>query len=119
MATRFLVVDYKTNWLAPEGEPLTAWHYRPEALDAEMQHAHYPLQAALYMVALHRYLHWRLPGYDPATHLGGVAYLFLRGMTGPEAPDVDGTPCGVFAWRAPIPLITGLSDLFAEGGGHK
>ena len=27
--------------------------------------AHYPLQALLYGVALHRFLRWRLPGYDP------------------------------------------------------
>jgi exodeoxyribonuclease V beta subunit len=111
---RFLVIDYKSNWLAPEGEGLTAWHYRPEALDAEMQHAHYPLQAALYSVALHRYLRWRVPNYDPAAHLAGVAYLFLRGMVGPDTPVVDRSPCGVFAWRTPIPLITGLSDLFDE-----
>ena len=49
---------------APPGEDLTAWHYRPAALAAAMQRAHYPLQALLYMVALHRYLRWRLPGYD-------------------------------------------------------
>ena len=29
---RFAVVDYKTNWLAPPGEDLTAWHHRPAAL---------------------------------------------------------------------------------------
>ena len=29
-----------------------------------MLHAHYPLQALLYSVALHRYLRWRLPGYE-------------------------------------------------------
>ena len=98
---RYLVVDYKTNWL---GEPATAprlcaWHYRPDAMAAAMRDAHYPLQALLYSVALHRYLRWRQPGYDPATHLGGVLYLFLRGMCGPETPVVDGMPCGVFSWR--------------------
>ena len=67
---------------APPGEELTAWHYRPAALAAEMQRAHYGLQALLYTVALHRYLRWRLPGYDPERHLAGVLYLFLRGMTG-------------------------------------
>ena len=35
-------------------------------------------------VALHRYLRWRLPGYDPARHLGGVLYLFVRGMSALE-----------------------------------
>ena len=29
---RFVVADYKTNWLAPPGEELTAWHHRPAAL---------------------------------------------------------------------------------------
>ena len=47
---------------------------------------HYGLQALLYTVALHRYLRWRLPGYDPDRHLAGVGYLFLRGMTGGPAP---------------------------------
>ena len=60
-ASRFAVVDYKTNWLAAPGEELTAWHYRPAALAAEMERAHYGLQALLYTVALHRYLRWRLP----------------------------------------------------------
>ena len=85
-ASRFAVVDYKTNWLAPPGEELTAWHHRPAALAAEMQHAHYGLQALLYTVALHRYLRWRLPGYDPERNLAGVLYLFLRGMAGPDTP---------------------------------
>ena len=46
--------------------------------------AHYPLQALLYVVALHRYLRWRLRGYDPDVHLGGVLYLFVRGMSAVE-----------------------------------
>jgi exodeoxyribonuclease V beta subunit len=108
---RFLVVDYKTNWLAPEGQQLTAWHYRRAALDAEMQRAHYPLQALLYLVALHRYLRWRLAGYDPGTHLGGVIYTFLRGMLGPQTPTVGPEPAGVFGWRPAAALVTELSDL--------
>ena len=76
---RFVVVDYKTNWLGPVGERLTLAHYQPEALAAEMSRAHYGLQALLYTVALHRYLRWRMPGYDPGRHLAGVLYLFLRG----------------------------------------
>ncbi len=107
---RFTVVDYKTNWLAAAGEELTEWHHRPAALAAEMERGHYGLQALLYTVALHRYLRWRLPSYDPEQHLGGVLYLFVRGMVGPDTPVVDGTPCGVFAWRPPAALVTALSD---------
>jgi exodeoxyribonuclease V beta subunit len=108
---RFLVVDYKTNWLGPRDEPLTAAAYTPDALAAAMGHSDYPLQALLYAVVLHRFLRWRLPGYDPGTHLGGVLYLYLRGMCGPETPVVDGAPCGVFSWRPPVALVEELSDL--------
>jgi exodeoxyribonuclease V beta subunit len=112
---RFTVIDYKTNWLAAPGEELTAWHHRPAALAAEMERGHYGLQALLYLVALHRYLRWRLPDYDPAAHLGGVKYLFVRGMVGAETPVVDGTPCGVFAWQPPAALVVALSDALDLG----
>ena len=113
---RFAIVDYKTNWLAPPGEELSAWHHRPSALAVEMQRYHYGLQALLYTAALHRYLRWRLPAYDPDRNLAGVLYLFLRGMTGPETPLVGGAPCGVFAWRPPAALVVALSDLLDRGG---
>jgi exodeoxyribonuclease V beta subunit len=103
----YVVVDYKTNRLA-RGD-LTALHYTRKAMAAEMLRAHYPLQALLYSVALHRFLRWRQPGYDPAVHLGGVQYLFVRGMVGPDTPP----GCGVFDWHPPAALVTGLSDLLA------
>jgi len=112
---RYVLVDYKTNHLGPRGEPLTAWHYRPEALADAMADAHYPLQASLYAVALHRYLRWRVAGYDPATHLGGAAYLFLRGMTGPDVPRPGGQPCGVFTWQPPASFVTAFSGLLDRG----
>jgi len=106
---RFVVVDYKTNSLGEPGRPLTAWDYTPEKVTAAMLHSHYPLQALLYSVVLHRFLRWRLPDYDPEVHLGGVLYLYLRGMVGPQTPVVDGVPCGVFSWRPPVALILELS----------
>ncbi|MFS3127494.1 UvrD-helicase domain-containing protein [Nocardioides sp. Bht2] len=112
---RYLVVDYKTNWLGPMGEPLFADHYRPSALAEAMGHSDYPLQAVLYAVVLHRYLRWRLPDYDPDQHLGGVLYLYVRGMCGAATPRIDGEPTGVFAWRPPTALVLELSDLL-DGG---
>lgn len=112
---RYAVVDYKTNWLGVEGEPLSAWHYRPAALLDAMYAAHYPLQALLYTVALHRYLRWRVAGYDPARDIAGVFYLFVRGMVGPGTPVVDGSPCGVFGWQPPASLVEALSDLLDRG----
>ena len=64
---------------------------------------------SLYAVALHRYLRWRQPGYDPEVHLGGVQYHFVRGMVGPETP----SGCGVFDWNPPAELVTSVSDLLA------
>jgi exodeoxyribonuclease V beta subunit len=107
---RFAIADYKTNWLGPADEPLTLAHYGPDAVAAEMSRAHYCLQALLYTAALHRYLRWRLPGYDPDRHLAGVLYLFVRGMAGdPER--------GVFAWRPPGELVVALSDVLGKGAG--
>ena len=112
---RFAIVDYKTNRLAGPDEPLTAWHYRPAALDAAMQDSHYGLQALLYTVALHRYLRWRLADYDPDRHLAGVLYLFVRGMVGADTPVVDGDPCGVFTWQPSRALVGALSDVLDLG----
>ncbi|MEV0248292.1 UvrD-helicase domain-containing protein [Nocardia sp. NPDC050712] len=109
-APRFLIVDYKTNRLGI-GD-LTVDHYTRDRMSAEMQRSHYPLQALLYSVALHRYLRWRLPGYDPEIHLGGCCYLFVRGMIGPDTPPGR----GVFDWTPPAALILALSDLLAGEG---
>ena len=95
-ADRYALADYKTNRLAG---------FAPAALHAEMQDKHYWLQALIYLVALHRHLGARLPGYDADRQLAGAAYLFLRGMTGsPEA--------GVAAWRPAGALLDALSEAF-------
>lgn len=104
---RYVVVDYKTNRLS-RGD-LTVMHFTRERMAQEMLRSHYPLQALLYAVALHRYLRWRQPGYNPEVHLGGVQYHFVRGMVGPETP----SGCGVFDWYPPARLVTQVSDLLA------
>jgi len=112
---RFYLADYKTNRLTAPDEALTAWHYRPDAIHDEMVAAHYPLQALLYALVLHRYLRWRLPGYDPQQHLGGVLYLFVRGMSALEPTRIGDQPCGVWSWRPPVGLVESLSELFDSG----
>jgi exodeoxyribonuclease V beta subunit len=107
---RFVVVDYKTNRLGPA--ELLLDHYDLAAMTAEMRRTHYPLQALLYCVALHRFLRGRMADYDPNQHLGGVGYLFVRGMGGPQA----GPDTGVFAWHPPAGLVTDLSELLADRG---
>lgn len=106
---RFVVIDYKTNRLGPADLRLA--HYSRAAMTAEMRHTHYPLQALLYCVALHRFLQARLEGYRPEHQLGGVGYLFVRGMGGVEA----GADTGVFDWYPPTATIVALSELLADG----
>ena len=113
---RYVVVDYKTNLLGEIGVPVTSADYGHGEMAAAMLHSHYPLQALLYSVVLHRYLRWRLPSYTPEEHLGGVLYLFLRGMCGPDTPVIEGHVAGVFDWSPPAALVTALSDLL-EGRG--
>jgi len=110
---RYVVMDYKSNYLPVLGAVPGPADYGPAALAAEMNSHRYVLQATLYQVALHRYLQWRLPGYDPATHLGGSMYLFIRGMIGPDTPVVAGERCGVARWRPPAEMIVALSRLLA------
>lgn len=123
---RYSVVDYKTNNLAPQGTTGLLSHYGPEQMAKTMAHSHYALQAIIYSVALHRYLRWRLPDYEPAVHLGPVGYLFVRAMVGAETPVVTsgahaGTPAGVFTWQLPPTLVEAVSSLFAgdEGGERR
>ncbi|MFT4126210.1 MAG: UvrD-helicase domain-containing protein [Gordonia sp. (in: high G+C Gram-positive bacteria)] len=109
-AGRFVIVDYKTNRLRP-GD-LDARDFSADALAAEMIRSHYPLQAMLYSVALHRYLRWRGgAAYRPDTYLGPVQYHFVRGMIGPATPP----GCGVFEWDMPPEMVIALSDLLAGG----
>ena len=104
---RFVVIDYKTNRLG--GTELTLEHYSHEAMTEEMIRTHYPLQAILYCVALHRFLGQRVSDYSPERHLGGVGYLFVRGLAGE-----DGGPTGNFSWFPPAGLVVELSELLAD-----
>jgi exodeoxyribonuclease V beta subunit len=102
---RWWLVDHKSNLL---GGRLS--DYAPGRLARAMADAHYFLQYHLYVVALHRYLAWRLPGYDYDRDFGGVLYLFLRGM----APETRGET-GVFRDRPSVRLVQELSDLLDQG----
>jgi exodeoxyribonuclease V beta subunit len=111
----YVVVDYKSNWLGDGDGSLTSADYERARLVEAMLHSDYPLQALLYSVVLHRFLRWRQPGYSPERHLGGVLYLFVRGMCGADTPVIDGHRAGVFDWQPPASLIVAMSDLLDAG----
>jgi exodeoxyribonuclease V beta subunit len=97
---RHHVIDYKTNLVDP------AVGYARSGLLASMRTSDYPLQAAIYLVALHRLLRWRVADYDPERHLGDAHYLYLRGMRA-------GTDDGVCTWTPGAAAIALLSDVLA------
>jgi exodeoxyribonuclease V beta subunit len=99
---RYYVIDYKSNWL---GE--TAAAYTPNAMREATLQSRYDLQYAIYTLALHRQLRARLPDYDYERHVGGVLYLYLRG--------VDHAGHGVHAERLPFALIDAMDRLFTGG----
>ena len=101
---RYYVVDYKSNHLG-----YSADDYSQEAMAVAMIEHRYDLQYVLYTLALHRLLKNRLPDYQYETHIGGVYYLFLRGMH----PDQEQQ--GVFYTKPDVALIDALDQLFEEG----
>jgi exodeoxyribonuclease V beta subunit len=104
---RYYLVDWKSNHLGYRPED-----YGQEHLKAAMERSLYPLQYLLYTVALNRYLSLRAPGYDYATHFGGVVYVFLRGAS-PER----GEQCGFFRDLPPGELIEDLTACLIQAGG--
>ncbi|QEY31161.1 DNA helicase UvrD [Synechococcus sp. RSCCF101] len=103
---RWWLLDWKSTWSGERDadgavQACGPAHYSRERMATLIEEHHYPLQTQLYLVALHRYLRWRLPGYDPARHLGGSVVVFLRGAPGPCPADPSGVP-GM--WVEPVHL---------------
>jgi len=93
------VIDYKTNWLGARADA-----YQGSALAAAMHEHHYPLQALLYTLALHRQLRQRLRDYDYVRHMGAALYLFVRALDlAPQA--------GVWRQRFDARLVQALDEL--------
>lgn len=133
-AGKYYVVDYKSNFL---GNSLS--DYNEATLKQAMSKAGYWLQAAIYQVALHRFLSMRIADYvgNEAKYLGAVEYVFLRGVYDPtsqlvtkakEANVLSGSDSiasetmhdkptnraryGLVTWDIPIDFIKALDALF-------
>jgi ATP-dependent exoDNAse (exonuclease V) beta subunit len=74
---RYYIVDWKSNALAGG--------YAPEDVRASMEEHEYALQYRIYALALAAWLARCLPNFSPDRHLGGVYYLFVRGLNGVDA----------------------------------
>ncbi len=96
---RYHIADYKSNYLGADQRD-----YENINLERNMTQSSYWLQAALYLVALHRYLGSRLQNYDIRQHLGGASYLYLRGMQGQAGQ-------GVCYWQPDAEFILQLDQI--------
>lgn len=100
---QYFIADYKSNFL---GETLA--FYSTEHCEQAMYEHHYHLQYLIYTLALHRYLKQRLQDYEYDHHVGGVYYLFLRGMS------VDNNAeNGVYFHKPLRQVIEQLDELFS------
>jgi exodeoxyribonuclease V beta subunit len=97
---RYWVLDYKSNWLGKDASA-----YSEVAMSRAILEHRYDLQYVFYVLALHRQLRARLPGYDYDQHMGGAAYWFMRG--------VETHSGGLWHTRPPRELIESLDRLFA------
>lgn len=123
-AGKYFVVDYKSNYL---GNSLS--DYNEQTLSEAMSKAGYWLQAAIYQVALHRFLSIRIKDYvgNEEQYLGAVEYVFLRGTLASSMEDklvednFDNSLAlslqqrfGLVKWDMPINFIKALDAAFGK-----
>ncbi len=95
---KYFVMDYKSNYLPS--------YDQANLIEAMRQH-NYGLQYWIYTVVLHQYLQNRLADYSYQKHIGGVKYLFVRGM------DENLQASGVYQTLPDQAIIEQLAELFA------
>ena len=99
---QYFIADYKSNYLGHQLD-----NYQTPSLIESMSSHGYHLQAAIYALALHRWLKSRLANYQPQQHLGGVFYLYLRGMN-PHGQE------GIYHWIPSLALLEDMSAILME-----
>ena len=100
---RYWVLDYKSNALGAGDSA-----YQTPSLAAGMAEHRYDIQGAIYMQALHRLLRNRMgDAYDPARHLGGAIFFFLRGVG-------NANTRGCYLLELEPALLDGLDELLSE-----
>lgn len=123
---KFLISDYKSNWLRDPTDEPPLERYSPENLWTAMTANHYQLQALIYGVASYRYLRSRgMSTAEANQSIAGFAYLFVRGIVGAVNTPVQktsrldffvGQRYGVSSWSsAPYGTFwSGLSDVLLD-----
>ena len=98
---KYYVLDWKSNYLGDSHAD-----YSQAALENAMIDHRYDFQYLVYTLALHRFLRTRIPDYCYDKHMGGLFYLFVRGMQA-------NSDNGIFYTKPSRQLIEQLDELFA------
>lgn len=102
---QWFIYDYKSNNLGAAAQNYSATRApgKLSALDSAMVSSMYPLQAALYAVAIERWLATRETHTAKfGTSIGSIAYLFVRGM------DKSIAGQGIWEWTPSPELLVAL-----------
>ncbi|HQC19219.1 MAG TPA: PD-(D/E)XK nuclease family protein, partial [Smithella sp.] len=102
-AGKWYVLDWKSNKLG-----ISAAEYSRSSVDEAMFNHAYEFQGLIYLIALHRYLKLRISKYDYSRHMGGILYLFVRGVR-PAWPSA-----GIWHKLPEPALIESLDALFSS-----
>ncbi len=107
---KLYIVDWKSNALGSLKSSFSG-----DKLKSHMLKGLYPLQYLCYLAALLKYLEHKLGRQVDEKlyneYVGGVYYIFLRGMMLDE-------PGGVFSAQVPYPTIRALADVITCGKGE-
>ncbi|MFK7957906.1 MAG: exodeoxyribonuclease V subunit beta [Lysobacterales bacterium] len=98
---KYWVIDYKSNHLGNEISD-----YQPQTLAEDVRLHNYDFQYHLYLLALDQHLKLSLSDYVAETHLGGVLYLYLRG--------IDSSGCGVHYAKPSASTLAALQKLLLK-----
>lgn len=83
LENKFYIIDWKSNHL---GNQIA--DYSAAGLQEAMDNNNYHLQYYIYLAALYKFLTLRMPNFDYDQHIGGVYYLFVRGIRSDAATGV-------------------------------
>ncbi|RAU19823.1 exodeoxyribonuclease V subunit beta [Nitrincola tibetensis] len=97
---QYYIADWKSNYLGDKDVD-----YALPELEKALLDKRYDVQYALYLLALHRHLHKRIPDYQYTRDVGGALYFFLRGNQHPETR-------GLISDQPPLAFIEALDALF-------
>ena len=100
---QYYVLDYKSNHLGHSFSD-----YSDENMHLGMLDHNYDLQYLVYCTALHLFLLQRVTDYDYDSHMGGVFYIFLRGIN-------ENNNAGIYFRKPPYSIINRLARFFESG----